>query len=146
MQQLSLSCDGPTPWEVLLNAIEDAVNHLGQKEVVFKLNTNKSTLSDALKDRNDRRWAQEWTLVVLEMLVNQYTETANQFAKAILDAQAAVTRRFEVVSVDEGPTDAEIEAAERVLAAATTRAWGGALTHEVNGEGLLRLRRRRRYA
>lgn len=121
MQQLSLSCDGPTPWEVLLNAIEDAVNHLGQKEVVFKLNTNKSTLSDALKDRNDRHWRQEWTVAVLEMLVDQYNETANQHAKTILDALVVVTRRFEVVLVGDGPTDAEIEAAERVLAAAKRR-------------------------
>lgn len=121
MQQLPLPTSDVTPWDALLNAIEDAVNHLGQKEVVFKLNTNKSTLSDALKDRNDRHWRQDWTLAVLEMLVNAYTETANQFAKAILDAQAIVTRRFEVVATDEEPSDAEIEAAQRVLDRARKR-------------------------
>ena len=98
----------------------DAVTHLGLKEVTFKLNVAKSTLCDALKDRNDRRWAQEWTLVVLEMLVDLYTDTGNQFAKAILDAQALVTRRFVVVD-DEEVSAAEIAAAERVLAIARKR-------------------------
>lgn len=121
MQQTALNLDDETPWERLRFVIDNAVHHLGLKEVVFKLNVAKSTVSDALGDKNDRRWAQEWTLVVLEMLVNQYTETSNQYAKAILDAQAALTRRFEVVALDEGPTDAEIEAAERVLAAAKKR-------------------------
>lgn len=121
MQQLSLTCDDVTPWERLLNVIDDAVNHLGQKEVTFKLNVNKSTLCDALKDRNDRHWRQEWTLDVLEMLRDRYTDTSNQFIKAILDAQAAVSRRYEVVSIDDAPSDAEIEAAERVLEKARKR-------------------------
>lgn len=115
MQQLSLGCDDKTPWDVLLGAISDAVYHLGYKDVLFALNTNKSTLSDALRGQNDRHWRQEWTLIVLEMLVDRYSEASNQFAKAILDAQAAITRRFEVVAIDDTPTDEEIEAAERAL-------------------------------
>jgi hypothetical protein len=122
MRQMAMSYDDRTPWQTLLGALDDAVTHLGLKEVTFKLNVAKSTLCDALHDRNDRRWAQEWTLVVLEMLSDRYSETANQFAKTILDAQAAVTRRYEVVSIDEGPTDEEIAAAERLLAIARKRA------------------------
>lgn len=121
MRQMSLPSTDKRPWDVLLLALDNAVTHLGLKEVTFKLNVAKSTLCDALKDRNDRRWAQEWTLTVLEMLVDQYNETSNQLARAILDAQAMVTRRFEIVAVDEGPTDAELEAAERVIAAAKRR-------------------------
>lgn len=121
MQQLSLVCEDKTPWDVLLRAISDAVYHLGFKDVTFQLNVAKSTLSDALKGQNDRHWRQEWTLAVLEMLTDRYNETSNQFTKAILDATAVVTRRFEVVACDDGPTDAEIEAAERVLAAARKR-------------------------
>jgi predicted metal-binding transcription factor (methanogenesis marker protein 9) len=68
-----------------------------------------------------RRWAQEWTLAVLEMLADNYSETNNQFAKAILDAQAVVTRRFEVIASTDGPTDAEIAALERALADAKKR-------------------------
>jgi hypothetical protein len=121
MRQMALSYDDRSPWQVLLAALDDAVTHLGLKEVTFKLNVAKSTLCDALHDRNERRWAQEWTLVVLEMLSDRYSDTGNQFAKTILDAQAAVTRRFEVVSIDDGPTDEEIEAAERLLSRARKR-------------------------
>ena len=121
MSQMSLAYEDRTPWDVLLSALDDAVTHLGLKEVTFTLNVAKSTVCDALKDRNDRRWAQEWTLTVLEMLTDRYSETSNQFAKAILDAQAAVTRRFAVVLSEEEPTPEEIAAAERVLAAAKRR-------------------------
>lgn len=121
MLQMSMSYEDTTPWYRLLLVIEDAVNHLGQKDVVHELDIAKSTLSDALKDRNDRHWRQEWTLKVLELLANKYTDTANQYAKAILDAQALITRRFEVVALNEGPTDEEIAAAERVLDAAKKR-------------------------
>lgn len=118
MQQLSLTCNDLTPWDRLLARIEDAVQHLGLKDVTYKLNVAKSTLCDALKDRNDRRWAQEWTLVVLEMLADCYTDTANEFAKAILDAQAVVTRRFEVASKEDAMTDDEIATLERLSAKA----------------------------
>lgn len=121
MQQLSLPTKDLTPWDVLLGRIESAVHHLGLKEVTFRLNVAKSTLCDALKDRNERRWAHEWTLTVLEMLRDQYTDTCNQLAKEILDVEAAITKRYQVVDADEEPTPAEIEAAERVLALAKKR-------------------------
>jgi hypothetical protein len=54
-------------------------------------------------------------------LADNYSETNNQFAKAILDAQAVVTRRFEVIASTDGPTDAEIAALERALADAKKR-------------------------
>jgi hypothetical protein len=118
---MALNMDDETPWERLRLVIDNAVHHLGLKEVVFKLNAAKSTVSDALGDKNDRHWRQEWTLTILEMLADRYSETSNQYAKAILDAQAALTRRFEVVAVDDSPSDAEIAAAQRVLDAAKKR-------------------------
>src|SRR5574338_232172 len=114
MRQLSMSYDGKETWSQLLSALDNAVTHLGLKEVVYKLNVAKSTVCDALHDRNDRRWAQEWTLVVLEMLADLYTETGNQLARAILETQAAATRRFYITD-DDGPTPEEIAAAQRVL-------------------------------
>jgi hypothetical protein len=121
MQQLPMAYDDSTPWTRLRGIVENAVNHLGQKEVTFKLNIAKSTLTDALRDRNDRGLRLEWTLAVLELLRDQYTEIANQHMLAILDALAVVTRRFEVVAINDGPSDAEIEAAERVIAEAKKR-------------------------
>lgn len=116
MSQMSLGIDEKPPFEQLLLVLDNAVTYLGLKEVAFKLDIAKSTLCDALKDRNDRRWALEWTVKVLEMLRDQYTETANQFSRSILDIQSAVTRRFEIVAIGDEPTDAEIEAAERMVA------------------------------
>lgn len=129
MQQLALPSDSDkSAWERLLRVIHDAVYHLGIKDVVFALNAANSTVSSALtfvrpKDpedrkgeanKGDRHWRQEWTLVVLEMLADRYNETSNQHIKAILDAQAAVTRRFEVVAVDDEPTPEELAIVERV--------------------------------
>ena len=116
MQQLSLAAPDLTPWDVLLGRIETAVHHLGLKEVVFRLNSAKSTVCDALKDRNDRRWAQEWTVAVLEMLRDEHTDTAAQLSHAILAAQASVTKRFEVVDADNEPTAEELETCDRVNA------------------------------
>lgn len=121
MGQMTLAYADRTPWDVLLSALDDAVTHLGLKEVTFKLNVAKSTVCDALKDRNDRRWAQEWTLVVLGMLADQYSETSNQFAKAILGEDDFEPARHRRLCIDDGPTLEEIAAAERVLAAAKKR-------------------------
>lgn len=115
---MALEIADETPWERLRLVIDNAVHHLGVKEVVYRLNAAKSTVSDALGDKNDRHWRQEWTLVVLEMLADRYSETSNQYAKAIIDAQAAITRRFEVVSIDDAMTDEEIATLERLSAKA----------------------------
>jgi hypothetical protein len=121
MAQMSLNIDEKSPFEQLLLVLDNTVSYLGLKEVAFKLDVAKSTLCDAMKDRNDRRWAQEWTLVVLEMLSDQYTDTANQFSKDILDAQARITRRFEVVLSDDEPTAEEVAAAKKLIARAERR-------------------------
>jgi hypothetical protein len=118
MRQLPLSYE---PWPTLLAAIDDAVTHLGLKEVVYRLDVAKSIVCDALHDRNDRRWAQTWTLTVLGMLAERRSASSDQLAKSILDAQAVMTGRFAVVAEDEEPTAEEIAAAERVLEAAKRR-------------------------
>jgi hypothetical protein len=119
MRQMAMVLDeDETPWALLRLTIDNAVHYLGVKDVVYKLNAAKSTVSDALGDKNDRHWRQEWTLVVLEMLADRYEDTANQFAKSILDAQAAITRRFEVVSMDDAMTDDEVATLERLTAKA----------------------------
>lgn len=120
MRQLSLSYDGKDAWGAMLAALDDAVTHLGLKEVTFKLDVAKSTICDALHDRNDRRWAQQWTLTVLEMLAQRRTNTSDQLARAILEAQTTMTGRFIVIE-DEEVTPEEIAAAERVLEIARKR-------------------------
>jgi hypothetical protein len=120
MRQLSLPCDDAAGWPALLHALDDAVTYLGLKEVCYRLDVAKSTICDALHDRNDRRWAHEWTCVVLEMLAERRSEICRELARAILAPQAALAGGMAVVD-DDGPTDEEIAAAERVLEAAKKR-------------------------
>jgi hypothetical protein len=115
MRQMLMPLDDQTSWQRLLSRLSTAVDFLGLKEVAFKLDVAASTLSNAKQDKNDRRWAQEWTLTILEMLADRYDDTANEIARAIVHEQAQITRRFEVVAIDDETTDAEIAAAERVV-------------------------------
>lgn len=106
--------------EDLLAALQQAVLHLGLKEVTYELDVAKSTVSEALSGNSDRRWAHEWTLTVLAMLSARHNETCDRLARNIHDAEAAVSPRFSFVERDEF-SDEEIAAAERVLAAARKR-------------------------
>jgi hypothetical protein len=123
MRQMAMSYEDVTPWDTLRLTISNAVHYLGMKEVVFRLNAAKSTVSAALGGESgagtgERHWRQEWTCVVLEMLRDRYTDTGNQFMESILDAQAAITRRFEVVSAEDAMTDEEIATLDRLSAKA----------------------------
>ncbi len=112
---------GREAWLVMLEALRAAVTHLGSKEVVHELDVNKSTLSEALNEKSDKRWAGEWTHIVLAMLDAQHTKSSEELAKRILDAQVALSTRFAVVDASAEPTPEEIAAAERVLAKAKAR-------------------------
>lgn len=120
MRQLPLSYDpahaGVEAWQNELEAIRAAVNHLGVKEVTFKLDVAKSTLSEALNERNEKRWAASWTHVVLAMLASRHTDACDQLAKDIHVAQLATSLRFVVVDASDEPTPEEVAAAERVIA------------------------------
>lgn len=54
-----------------LSVLRTTVEHLGRKEVAFELDISGSQLSDALNERDRKRWAAEWTDVVKQMLVNR---------------------------------------------------------------------------
>jgi len=117
---------GRIAWLAMLEALRAAVAHLGAKEVLFELNITKSVLSEAINEREerkegDKRWANEWTHVVLAMLEQRHNDTCDQLARAILDAQIEVSSRFEVADVSDEPTDEQIANAERVIAAAKKR-------------------------
>src|SRR5690349_5959486 len=60
--------EGRQAWEAQLELLRAAVNHLVAKEVADQLDTNRSTLSEALNEQRDRRWAGEWTHTVKAML------------------------------------------------------------------------------
>ncbi len=125
MRQLPLayrpSHTGREAWLVMLEALRAAVTHLGSKEVTHEIDVAKSTLSEALNEQNNKRWAGEWTHIVLAMLDGQHTPTCDELAKKILDAQVALSSRFVVADASDEPTPEEISAAERVMAKVRAR-------------------------
>lgn len=107
---------GHEGWLVVLEAIRSAVAFLSHKEVCFVLDVSKSTLSEALNERNDKRWAGEWTAKVLRMLTQRGDDESRRLGRAILEAEAAMMPCFVVSDANDEPTPEEIAAAERVLA------------------------------
>lgn len=112
---------GREAWLAMLEAIRAAVSFLGPKDVQDELDINKTTLSEALNEQRDRRWAAEWTHIVIAMLDRQHTAAADEMVKRILEAQAALSSRYTVVDASDEPTPQEIAAAERVLAKVRSR-------------------------
>lgn len=126
MRQLALtykpSHAGHEGWLIMLEALRCAVAHLGQKEVCFELDVAKSTLSEALNEKNDKRWAAEWTCKLLAMLTVRGDSDCARLGLSILDALAAMMPCYVVADANDEPTPAEIAAAESVLAKAKRRA------------------------
>lgn len=93
--QLSLmyrpSHAGREAWQVQLEALRAAVAHLSAKEVSYELDVSCSQLSDAMAERDRKRWAGEWTLVVLAMLEAKHDEVADSLARAIIESHAALS-------------------------------------------------------
>jgi hypothetical protein len=107
---------GRRSWLVMLETLRAAVSHLGPKHVEHELDISKSTLSESLNEQRDRRWAGEWTHVVLAMLDRQHTPASDDLVRRILDAQAALSTRFVIADRSDEPTPEEVAAAERVIA------------------------------
>lgn len=59
---------GRQQWDLLLDALRAGVNHLGLKEVAFKLDISGSQLSDSLNERDRKGWRNEWTCTLKHML------------------------------------------------------------------------------
>ncbi len=87
-------------WALELEALRAAVSHLGLKEVCDVLDVNRSGLSDAMNERDRKRWAAEWTHVVIAMLVRRNDEIALDLVKQIVGARAAATPYFVEERVD----------------------------------------------
>lgn len=125
MRQLDLTYrpahTGHEGWLVLLEALRSAVAHIGQKDVCYELDVAKSTLSEALGEKNDKRWAGEWTCKVLAMLTQRGDDESKRYGRAIVESVVAMMPCFVVAEADDEPTSEEIEHAERVLAKARKR-------------------------
>jgi hypothetical protein len=82
---------GREAWLVQLEAIRAAVYHLGHKEVAYELDVAGSYLSDALNERDRKRWAAEWTLVVLAMLEQRRDGVSDALQLRILAASTELS-------------------------------------------------------
>ncbi len=78
-------------WQAQLDALRAAVSYLGAKEVAFELDVSGSLLFDALAERDRKRWAAEWTLVVLAMLEARRDEVAEGITRRILETSAVLS-------------------------------------------------------
>ena len=83
--------EGGEAWLAQLEILRAVVAHLSPKEVLFELNINKSTLSEALSESNDKRWAARWTHVVKAMLARRYDETAVDLLQRLCESDLATT-------------------------------------------------------
>jgi hypothetical protein len=93
--QLSLTYDasyvGHETWLEQLDVIRHAVGHLGLKEVSFALDVSGSMVSDALNERDRKRWAAEWTHTLVAMLVKRNDEAALGFVRQLFAAALGPT-------------------------------------------------------
>lgn len=93
MGQLSLvykpAHAGHETWQLELDLLRVVVAHLGHKEVAFELDINGSTLSDALHERANKRWAAEWTHIVKAMLSQRYDEPSHDLLVRLTDLGAS---------------------------------------------------------
>jgi hypothetical protein len=126
MLQLDLSYTpshaGREGWLLALEALRSAVAYLGQKEVCYALDVAKSTLSEALNERNDKRIAGEWICKVAAMLAAKGDDEARRLGRAMYVAMVALMPCFTLADADDVPTAAEIAMAEKVLAKVKRRA------------------------
>jgi hypothetical protein len=107
---------GNRAWLAMLEVLRGAVTFIGPKDFCDEADINKTTLSEALNEQRDRRWAAEWTHVLIAMLDRKHTPSSDEWVKRILDAQTALSTRFRVMDISDEPTPEEIAAAQRVLA------------------------------
>ncbi len=105
---------GGEAWQRQLEALRIAVEHLGRKEVAYEIDVNGSTLSDALNERDRKRWAAEWTHVVKAMLASKHDEISAELLRKVCEADMTTTALVVSAELDLSPDD--LATIERALA------------------------------
>lgn len=117
MGQMSLTYgpayEGRQAWEAQLELLRAAVNHLVAKEVADQLDTNRSTLSEALAEQRDRRVAAEWVHTIKAMLAARQhdDQVAADLLRRICQADMAAAPSVTTIEM----TDEEREEVECFL-------------------------------
>lgn len=105
----------------MLDILREAADHLERKNVIVELDIAPSTLSDAIKDKNDKRWAGEWIFTILAMLTKRGDEESASLQRQILEAFAALAPAFVIADANDEPSDEWIAETERELAKAKAK-------------------------
>ena len=88
--QLSIAYDpgyvGAQSWERHLAVVRTVVEHLGRKEVAFVLDVSGSQLSDAMSERDRKRWAGEWTHKLFAMLEGRRDEVSHGLSRQLAES------------------------------------------------------------
>ena len=120
--QLSLTYSpaylGGKIFEQRLDVLRSAVNHLGLKEVSFELDVSGSMLSDALNERDRKRWAAEWVDVLKAMLAKRGSdEIATDILRRLCDLDVAgtpfIVRDEDALTPEDEATWARVESIKR---------------------------------
>jgi hypothetical protein len=118
--QLSIVYDptyvGREAWQRQLVVLRTAVEHLGRKEVAYSLDVAGTYLSDAMNERDRKRWAAEWTHVVLAMLHSRRDDTSRGLMRQLAELGVSATPLVVDDSVEMTPEE-QIAALRRELLA-----------------------------
>ena len=85
------SYTGSESWQRQLSVLRTVVEHLGRKEVAYELDVSGSQLSDSLNERDRKRWAAEWTHVVLAMLDAKHDPASRSLLRQVAETGLAAT-------------------------------------------------------
>lgn len=96
---------GGEAWQRQLAILRTIVEHLGRKEVAFELDISGSGLSDALNERDRKRWAAEWTHVVKAMLSSKHDDVSSKLLRELATADIANTSFVLDESIDLTPEE-----------------------------------------
>lgn len=111
MTQYSLpyraSHTGREAWLLQLEVLRAAVTYLTPKEVLDEIDVAKLTLSEAVNEQRDKRWAAEWTPVIKVMLFRRGDELSRDLLRRLVDAELACTP-FAICDSDEVTPEEEL--------------------------------------
>jgi len=103
--------EGRQAWLAQLELLRAAVGHLVAKEVADQLDTNRSTLSEALNEQRDRKWAAEWTHTVKAMLAARHDDpVAADLLRRIYAADAPPSLALEMTDDERADVECFLEA------------------------------------
>ncbi len=123
---------GAEAWQKQLDVLRAVVRHIGLKEVSFELDVSGSMLSDSLNERDRKRWACEWTQVVIAMLVQRHDLISVGLADELCSAIIASTSFRLETEVEKTP---EQIAAEAIAALESMGDEGKRKARKIKGTG-----------